>query len=79
MVCRLVILPANSVMEGHIGYRRQNNILLRKDVFDEFIWYCRNDNFPEMRKIIEHLIDLENNELEWVKQDKEKQTLGLEI
>ena len=64
---RLEIQPVSRVLDGHIGYRRFNRIMLRQDIFDEFIYYCQIDDFDKMKHIISSVVDLTTSELPYEK------------
>lgn len=58
-IYRLHIQEAVSCLEGDIGYRSGDNILLKKSIFKEFIEACKADDFPYMKRIIDHCVDLD--------------------
>lgn len=68
---------AHHIIEGHIGYRRFDKILLRKDIFDEFIYACSIDDGPVMRKILQSVIDLESLELTHIPSESKETAQGL--
>lgn len=69
-IFRLDIRSTSNVMEGHIGYRKGDNILLRKDVFEEFIEAIKYDNFEEVRKIINAVLWFDPHALPWEQKQK---------
>lgn len=64
---RLEIQPVNRVLDGHIGYRKLNQIMLREDIFDEFVYHCQMDNYNGMQHIISSVVDLAASELPYEK------------
>lgn len=69
LIFKIEIKEAHRVLEGHIGYRRQNEILLRSDIFKEFHYAHMQSDFFAMKKILDNLIDLDNCELEYVRKE----------
>jgi len=75
---KLQVNVAHKVIDGHIGYRNYDQILLRKDVFDEFIYNLKNDDFAAIRSILNQLIDFNSCDLPWEHTETKELSYGIQ-
>lgn len=73
----LEIMSSERIGKEQIGFRRFDKVLLRDDIFDEFVYACSIDDGPAMKGILEGVIDIEALQLSNVPWELKETAQGL--